>query len=150
EPSRVAALRASQQPAQGKWTEDQWRYYLWSYYRQVEMVDAEIGRVLTALEESGLADNTLVVLTSDHGEGMGEQQMVRKDFLYESAVRVPLVARLPRRIPAGRRLSRTLTSGLDLMPTFCEYAGVEAPPGLAHARSLRRCWEGDQQAPVRE
>ena len=143
EPSYIKKVRQGQQPAQGEWNEAQWRYYLWSYYRQVEMVDAEIGRVLNALEESGEAKNTLVVLTSDHGEGMGEQQMVRKGFLYDSATRVPLVARLPGTIPAGRKLSNTLSSGLDLMPTFCDYAGVDAPSGLVHARSLKECWEGE-------
>jgi len=142
EPAYMKAMRSGQQPAKGKWNTEQWRYYFWSYYRQVEMVDAEIGRVLTALGESGLADDTLVVLTSDHGEGMGEHQMVRKAVLYESAVRVPLVARLPGVIPEGRKLARTLASGLDLLPTFCDYAGVEVPPGLTQARSLRSCWEG--------
>jgi arylsulfatase A-like enzyme len=150
EPSRVRSVREGQQPAQGQWDAEQWRYYLWSYYRHVEMVDAEIDRVLSALEESGLDGNTLVVLTSDHGEGMGEQQMVRKGFLYDSATRVPLVARFPGVIPAGLKLSETLASGLDLMPTFCDYAGVEIPPGLLHARSLKANWEGNENKSSRE
>lgn len=150
EPTAVRALRESQQPHQGGWGPEQWRYYLWNYYRQVEMVDAEIGRVLTALEESGLADDTLVVLTSDHGEGMGEQQMVRKGYLYDSASRVPLVARLPGRIPGGRKLTRTLATGLDWMPTLSSYAGVEAPEGLSHARNLRDSFEGRNEGPLRD
>lgn len=69
--------------------------------------------------------------------------MVRKGYLYESACRVPLLARLPGQIPAGRRLTQVLASGLDFFPTFCDYAGVKAPDGLTHARSLRKAWEGN-------
>lgn len=144
EPAYLKAMRSGQQPAKGGWECDQWRYYLWNYYRHVEMVDAEIGRVLNALEESGLTGETLVVLTSDHGESLGEHQMVRKSVLYDSAARVPLIARLPGFIPANHRVSQALTSGLDLFPTFCDYAGIDIPLGLTHARSLRSCWEGDE------
>jgi choline-sulfatase len=57
---------------------EQWRYYIWIYYRQVEMLDADVGRVLDALEDSGEADNTIVILTADHGEGRGRHQHVQK------------------------------------------------------------------------
>lgn len=150
EPSRVKSVRDGQQPAQGNWDSKQWQYYLWSYFRHVEMVDAEIERVLNALDETGLTSDTLVVLTSDHGEGMGEQQMVRKGFLYDSATRVPLIARLPGIIPEGLKLPSTLASGIDLLPSFCEFAGIETPPGLNHAKSLKKQLEGNNQVPLRE
>jgi choline-sulfatase len=136
EPAAVAWLRGIQQPALGAWTESQWRYYLWHYYRHVEMVDAEIARILQALDETGLADDTLVVLTSDHGEGLAHHQLVRKDFLYEAAAKVPLIARLPGEIPPGAADGEHLVSGLDILPTLCDFAGIPSP-ALTTARSLR-------------
>jgi arylsulfatase A-like enzyme len=130
-----ADIRMKQQPTSGKWNADDWRYYLWSYYRQVEMVDAEIGRVLGALKESGAERDTLILMTSDHGEGLAEHQMVRKGFLYDSATRVPLVIRTPGQTKAVR-ISQTLVSGIDLMPTLCGQAGISKPDGLTHARDL--------------
>ena len=130
EPGPVSWLRGIQQPAAGKWEELQWRYYLWHYYRHVEMVDAEIGRILSALDDTGQADNTLVVFTSDHGEGMAHHQLVRKDFFYDEAARVPMVLRPPGGISAGAVVTDRLASGLDVVPTFCDYAGIASPPGI--------------------
>jgi arylsulfatase A-like enzyme len=124
-----------------KWTERQWRYYLWSYYRQVEMVDAEIGRVLNALDESGQADNTLIVLTSDHGEGMARHQTVLKNFLYDEAAKVPLLVSWPGHVRKGVRDSGHLVSGVDVISTMCDYAGIAGPP-KARGRSLRPLLEG--------
>ena len=124
-----------------KWTERQWRYYLWSYYRLVEMVDAEVGRVLQALADWGEPENTIVILTADHGEGRGRHQMVLKNYLYDEAARVPLVVSGPGRVPEGK-LNRThLVSGVDVTPTICDFAGVPAPPGVV-GRSLRPLLEG--------
>ncbi|MHC4439933.1 MAG: sulfatase family protein, partial [Planctomycetota bacterium] len=74
EPERIRKTRSGNEPFKGNWSKEQWRYYRWSYYRHIEHVDAEIGRVLSALEESGHEKDTLIVLTSDHGEGMGHHQ----------------------------------------------------------------------------
>jgi hypothetical protein len=90
-----------------QWTELQWRYYLWAYYRMVEMVDAEIGRVLDALADSPHARNTLVIFSADHGEANGELGLLTKGFLYDSAARVPLVVSWPGHIPEGERAEVT-------------------------------------------
>jgi arylsulfatase A-like enzyme len=149
ESAAVARRRAGGANSRGDWNEDHWRYYLWNYYRQVEMVDAEIERVLVALEEARLAEDTLVVLSSDHGEGMAEHQLERKGFLYDSATKVPFIARYPGHIQSGHRNPRTLSSLIDLMPTFCDYAGIEAPSSINHAVSLRGVLDGRQKGPVR-
>ena len=81
EPAYIKSNRKKRDPFLGKWDKQQWRYYRWSYYRHIEMVDAEIGRVLQALKDSGYEKNTLVILTADHGEGLGGHQMVRKTSL---------------------------------------------------------------------
>lgn len=91
EPNTVINLRQKRNPIKNQWSEQQWRFYLWSYYRHVEMVDAEIGRLLDALEDSGYEDNTLIILTSDHGEGMGHHQMCLKNYLYDEASKVPFL-----------------------------------------------------------
>jgi len=127
-----------------EWSEQQWRYYIWNYYRQVEMVDAEIGRVLDALEDAGLAGNTLVVFTSDHGDGMGCHKLVQKMYFYDEATAVPFVASWPGRVAEGLKDTTHLVSGLDFAPTLCDFAGIEAPP-KARGRSLRPLLE---QKPV--
>jgi len=112
-----------------KWSERQWRYYLWSYYRMVEEVDHEVGRVLDALEDTGQADNTVVVVTADHGEGRGRHQSVLKNFLYEEAVKVPLIVSCPSRMAEDVQDRKHLVSGLDVLATMCDYAGLRPPDG---------------------
>ena len=114
----------------------QWRYYIDIYYRQVEMVDADIGRILDALEDSGQADNTVVVLTADHGEGLGRHMHVSKWYPYEEAAKVPMIVSCPGRIAENHKDASHLVSGLDVMSTMCDYAGIKPPPN-ALGRSLR-------------
>lgn len=147
EPTTHIKLRDGQQPAEGSWEEMQWRYYLWAYYRHVEMVDAQIQRVLDALDQSGQAANTLIVFTSDHGEGMGEQMMVRKGYLYDSCAKVPLIFSLPGRIEQGKTINSPV-SGVDIMPTICDFAGIQ-PPADTVGASLKSVLEGQASAPDR-
>jgi len=123
------------------WTERQWRYYLWSYYRHVEMVDAEIGRVLDALERSGQLENTAIIFTSDHGEGRGRHHMVLKNYLYDEAAKVPFIAVLPDMQKKNRQDATHLVSGVSIVPTICDVAGVK-PPDKMRGRSLRPLLEG--------
>jgi len=135
EPERIRSRRSNNEPAKGEWDERHWRYYLWAYYRHVEIVDAEIGRVLDALDESGLAGETVVLFTSDHGEGLGHHQFVRKDNPYDAAARVPAILSAPGHLPEGKT-SRALSGGIDLFPTLCDFAGI-APPPKMRGRSMR-------------
>ena len=139
DPREPQKLRNFNRPS---WSEQQWRYYIWSYYRHVEMVDAEIGRVLQALDDSGEAENTVIIFTSDHGEGRGRHQMVLKNYLYEEAEKVPLIVSWPGRIPEGKQDTAHLVSGLDIAPTMCDYAGVKSPQGVL-GRSLKPILEGE-------
>jgi len=138
DPREPAAMRRRKRP---QWSEKQWRYYLWNYYRMVEMVDAEIGRVLDALDDSGEADNTVVVFTADHGEGRGRHQLVTKNYLYDEAARVPLIVRAPGLARPGRVNRERLVSGVDILPTLCEYAGIDTPPKV-RGLSLKPALEG--------
>ena len=116
-------------------SEEQWRYYIHVYYRMVEMLDADVGRLLRAIEEAGQAENTIIVFTADHGEGRGRHNHVQKWYPYEEAVRVPLFVSCPGRLPENVRDGSHLVSHLDILPTLCELAGIEPPP-MSVGRSL--------------
>ena len=141
EPDAVKRTRQARDAAQGKWSKQHWRYYLWSYYRHIEFVDAEIGRLLQALEDFGYASDTLVVFTSDHGEGTAHHQMVRKNTLYDESARVALIFSWPGYIPENKTDTTHLVSGLDITPTLCDYAGIRTPK-MMRGRSLRAIIEG--------
>jgi arylsulfatase A-like enzyme len=117
-------------------SDEQWHYYLYVYYRQVEMVDADIGRILDALDDSGQADNTIVILTSDHGEGRGRHSHVQKWYPYEESVKVPMIVSCSGQVAEGLVDEEHLISGLDVMCTMSDYAGLDAPPD-SKGRSLR-------------
>jgi len=127
ESEMYSETRLRREPAKGNWSEEHWRYYFWSYYRNVEMVDAEVARLLRTLDETGFADNTIIVFTSDHGEGMGHHQTVRKSTVYDESAKVPLILTWPGRINEGVVDSVQPVSGYDIMPTLCEAAGIPAP-----------------------
>jgi arylsulfatase A-like enzyme len=124
-------------------TPDRWRQYLWVYYRLVESVDQEIGKFLSGLSESGNDENTIIIFTSDHGDGMGSHQINQKWALYEEEIRVPLIITGG----SGSRVDAThlVSTGADLVPTICDFAGATPPPGLT-GRSLRPLVE--QQIPA--
>jgi arylsulfatase A-like enzyme len=124
----------------GSLTEDDWRHYRHAYYRLIEKVDAEIGRILEALDANGLTEDTVVIFTSDHGDGMGAHRWNQKSVLYEESVRVPFIVSCPGRI-SPPRVDDRLVSGLDLYPTICDYAEVEPPPEI-RGLSLRPPAEG--------
>ncbi|HUI48396.1 MAG TPA: sulfatase-like hydrolase/transferase [Acidimicrobiia bacterium] len=96
------------------------------YYGMVAQLDHAIGRVLDVLDERGIADDTLVLVTSDHGEFLGEHQMIFKGpFGYDSLLRIPLLARGPG-IEPGRVVTQPVGT-IDLVPTILAAAGVECP-----------------------
>lgn len=129
-------------------TEEQWRHYLYCYYRMVEMLDHDVGRLLDVLADTGLEQNTLVLFTSDHGEGAGRHGNVQKWHPYDESMKVPLICALPGRVRPGIRDAEHLVSGLDVMSTFCDYAGI-APPPAVRGLSLRPLLAG-QPAPWRQ
>ena len=141
EPKTIRKRRLGNEPFKGKWDKEQWRYYRWSYYRNIEHLDAEIGRILQTLEDCGYSKDILIVLTSDHGEGLAHHQMVRKNTLYDEAAKVPLLFSWPGHILENRTDTTHLASGLDIMPTLCDYAGIK-PPKNMRGRSLRSILEG--------
>jgi arylsulfatase A-like enzyme len=108
-----------------------WKYerFIKDYLRCVASVDDNVGRLLDYLEESGLADNTIVVYTSDQGFFLGDHGWYDKRFMYEEALRMPLLVRYPREIKPGS-VSDAIVTNLDFAPTFLDYAGVTAPTDM--------------------
>lgn len=125
--SRPAAPALLDRVKYEKFTDQQWQYYLYAYDRMVEKVDADVGRVLDALEETGQADNTVVIFTADHGDGRGRHMHVSKWYPYDEAAKVPLVFACPDRVEKGLVDRTHLVSGIDVMDTVCEMAGVRPP-----------------------
>jgi choline-sulfatase len=121
------------------------RYSQRPYDGEVAWTDELIGRLDDAITRLGLRENTLLVVTSDHGEGLGEHgEPTHGFFLYQSTLRVPLLLRGPG-IPAGTRLPVTART-VDLFPTLLEFAGVPIPEGLRlSGRSLARAFQGRER-----
>ena len=124
------------------------RKALQAYRASVSFVDAQVGRLLEALERLGLAQQTIVVLWSDHGYHLGEHGRVwQKRTLFEESARAPLIVRAPGLAGSGRPCSR-IVEFVDIYPTLADLAALSPPPGLA-GRSLRpllenpdREWDG--------
>jgi arylsulfatase A-like enzyme len=108
-----------------------WKYqrYLQDYLGCVAAVDESVGRVIDGLERNGLTRNTLVVYTSDQGFFLGEHGWFDKRFMYEEALRMPLVMRLPGAIPPGS-VNKDMVTNLDFGPTFLDCAGMRKPGGM--------------------
>ena len=106
----------------------QWKYqnYLKDYLRCILSVDENVGRLLDYLDEQGLAENTIVVYTSDQGFYLGEHGWYDKRFMYEESLSMPLVMRYPQEIQAGQA-SQELVMNLDFASTFLDFAGVTIP-----------------------
>ena len=110
------------------WSWDQWRPIVARYLGEITLLDAQVGRVLGALDELGLAGNTLVVYTCDHGDLCGGHRMIDKHYvMYDDVVRVPLFARWPSVIEPGSLSDDFVCTSLDLARTFVEVAGAPVP-----------------------
>jgi arylsulfatase A-like enzyme len=125
------------------------KLHLESYDRDLAETDRQIGRLLDALDERGLAANLLVALHADHGESLGEQRYVGHGMLLnEATLRIPLILRWPGHIDAGVRVAKPVQN-VDILPTVLAAAGIPAPPDLAGVNLLPEIEaEGERAAAV--
>jgi iduronate 2-sulfatase len=119
----------SQKKEQNTMTDEQRRQARQAYYASISFMDAQVGRVIESLDRHGLAENTVIVFTSDHGYHMGEHGLWQKMSLFEESCRVPLVIVWPGKTPAGG-VARAPVSHVDLYPTIAAGCGLTPPPGL--------------------
>lgn len=120
-----------------------WRYerYLQDYLACIASVDDGVGEVLDFLDKNGLAENTIVVYTSDQGFYLGEHGWFDKRFMYEESFRTPLLIRYPKEIKAGTKIDK-LVQNLDFAPTFLDYSGVAIPQDM-QGLSFRKLVSGE-------
>lgn len=131
-----ADFRGRPQPHEGPLAEEEIRLLRHGYLASVSYIDAQVGRLLDALDRLGIADDTVVVLWSDHGWKIGEHQSFGKMTNYEIDTRVPLLVRAPGQQVEGARVGG-LVELLDVYPTLSELCGLPAPQGI-EGRSFAR------------
>jgi len=117
-----------------------YQYFIKAYLRCVASIDENVGRVLDYLDESGLAEDTIVVYTSDQGYFLGEHGLFDKRFMYEESLRMPLLVRYPREIKPGS-VNKEIVTNVDFAETFLDYAGAAIPLDM-QGRSLRPLLQG--------
>lgn len=114
------------------------------YYATIVAVDENIGRVLKALEEEGISEDTCILHTGDNGFFLGEWRAFDKRFMHEPSIRVPLVVRYPRLVKPGSLCDRMVLN-IDIAPTVLELAGLQVPSHM-HGRSLVPLLKGEEVA----
>ena len=112
------------------------RQAIQAYYASITFVDRQVGRVLDSLKTHGLADNTIVVFTSDHGYHMGDHGYWQKTTLYDDATRVPLIISSPG-MPSAGHVSQIPVELVDMYPTLADMASLDAPKYLAGENLVR-------------
>ncbi|MEF2071105.1 sulfatase family protein [Consotaella aegiceratis] len=120
--------------------EFKYQRYMKRYLRTIQSIDDNVGRLLDKLDEKGLADNTLVIYTSDQGFFLGEHGWFDKRFMYEESLQMPFLVRYPAGIQPGS-VGRDIACNVDFAPTFLDYAGLPVPSYM-QGRSMRGVLEG--------
>jgi arylsulfatase A-like enzyme len=124
-----AGYHANPQFPVGNFNPQMWQALRWGYYRLIEKVDAEIGKVLDALKAAGLEENTLIVFTADHGECAGAHGFNQKTVFNEESARVPFIVSAPGQ-RAGRVSEKFTNTGIDILPTMLDFASLPRPAKL--------------------
>jgi arylsulfatase A-like enzyme len=114
--------------------------FMRNYYRVLTGVDENVGRILDLLDEMGLAENTIVLFTSDNGYFLGEHGFFDKRLMYEPSLRIPLLIRYPKAIKPGTVIDE-FALNVDYAPTLLDYAGITVPEDM-DGRSLKPLLEG--------
>ena len=120
-------------------SEEYWRALIARYWGMVTLVDRAVGTMLRALEDAGVADNTIVVYSSEHGDQLGEHNIIQKAVFYEQSIRVPMLMRVPWLAGSETRVSGRY-SHIDTVPTLLDLVGADLPGHL----------QGESRVPVLE
>jgi iduronate 2-sulfatase len=129
--AQAASALATTAPAFGKFTEQEWRELLRAYCAGTSFMDAQLGRVLDALDKNKLWEKTLVIFVGDHGYHTGERNWWNKNTLFERSCRAPLIIAAPGM--KGGQTTRSLVEFVDLYPTVADFCGLKMPHAAAGA-----------------
>ncbi len=114
------------------WTWQDWAPIVARYLGEITLLDHQVGRILAALDQLGLRDNTLVAFSADHGDLCGSHGLIDKHYvMYDDLVRVPLILRWPAALPASATCDAFVSAALDLAYTFLAVAGIPPPQSFA-------------------
>ena len=124
---------------------DRWKFrrYMEDYLRCIASVDESVGNILSYLRENGLEENTLIIYTSDQGFYLGEHGLFDKRFMYEEAMRTPLVIKYPAEIVSGS-VTDKLVQNIDIAPTILQTAGIAVPDDM-QGLPLQKTWKDDNK-----
>ena len=112
-------------------TKEDWRHYRHTYYQLVEKVDAEIGKIIDAIDDLGLRKNTIIIFTSDHGDGNAAHGWNQKTALFQESINVPFIINYKGKNSSEEKINTSLIStGLDIFPTVLDFADVKIPSDL--------------------
>lgn len=146
-PRYISQLPLSVQRSEGRrrWavrfsTPDLYQQSVKGYYRLITGIDRQVGRAIEALRRKGLADNTIILYTGDHGFYLAEHGLAGKWFMHEESIRTPLIIYDPRSRQRGRSLGQ-MALNIDMAPTMLDMAGV-APPASMQGKSLKPLLDG--------
>lgn len=106
---------------------DDWRQYRNAYFRLVEHIDGEIGKIVDEIDRQNLWDNSVIIFTSDHGDGQGAHQWNQKTALWDEIINVPMIVCLPKGKNGGKVTDALVNNGIDLIPTVLDFAGSTTP-----------------------
>lgn len=119
-----------------EFSEKEWRGYVNAYCRLTEMVDVEVGRILNALQRNGLDENTIIVFTSDHGDGAAAHKWSAKNNLYKESAMIPFIISWPGKLPENVKDNSNLVSIADFTPTILDLIGIDTNIPF-HGKSLK-------------
>jgi len=139
-------VKADATEAYGDYSDREWQQCAANYYGAVGHIDTFVGRLLDLLTEAGLRDNTIVVVTSDHSEMLGQFGLPQKQCLFDGAIHIPLIV-WGAGVPEGQRRD-ALCEQVDFLPTFLDWAGADAPD-YVEGISLRQA-VASSSAPIKE
>ena len=130
-------------PAGEPETEAEIRQFMAEYYGMISNIDWNVGRILNHLDRLGIADNTMVIFWSDHGDMLGQHGSFCgiKNQAYRAAMQVPFIIRYPQRVKAGKKTSAMVDVGVDLMATLCQMLDIDMPPDT-HSESYLQVLDG--------
>ncbi len=148
-PDNVAVWGKNQSPLQlynltgvmgSAMNREQWREVWKVYMGFVSLLDDCVGEAIAALKKQQMYDDALIIFTSDHGEMLGSHRLWQKNCMYEESIRIPLAMKFPKGEQPPSNIAETVSS-VDVLPTLCDYLGLETPEGCS-GKSLLPLMDG--------